>query len=97
MVSAGGFLQILEPEFELVDAGAALRGGPEPLSPQPGDLELQPFDLDAEGQLAAAPPSRPQPCLALRQDHRMGGGEVGAAATQARSAPAEKSIFLKPL
>ncbi len=60
-------LQILQDEFELVDPVAALRGGPEPFSPQPGDLQLQPFDRDLRGE-----PGRP-----LGQDHGMGGGEIG--------------------
>jgi hypothetical protein len=73
-----GFLQVFEPEFQLLDARAALRRWSEPLPPQPGDLELQPFDLDAERQ----PRSRSRrlgrtPRLALRQDHRMGGGKIG--------------------
>ena len=74
----GRFLEILETEFELLDAGAALRRWPEPLAPQPGDLELQPFDLDAERQLRGRACGLGRlPRLALRQDHRMGGGEVG--------------------
>ena len=46
---SGRFLQILEAEFELIDAGAALGRWSEPLAAEPGDLELQPLDLDAEG------------------------------------------------
>ena len=74
---ACGFLQVLEAEFKLLDPGAAFRGGPEPLAPKPGDLQLQPLDLDAQGQ-----PSRGfrrlgrDTRLALRQDHRVSGSKV---------------------
>ena len=37
---SGVFLQIFETEFELLDAGAALRRWPKPFAPEPGDLEL---------------------------------------------------------
>ena len=75
---AGGFLQVLEAQFELLDAGAALRRRPEPLAAQPGDLQPQPLDLEPQRQ----PGSRSRrlgrmPRLALRQDHRVSGGEVG--------------------
>ena len=75
---SGRFLQVFETELELLDAGAALRRGPEPLAPQPGDLELQPFDLDAERQFRRRTLGLGYlPRFAFRQDHRMRGGKVG--------------------
>jgi hypothetical protein len=74
---AGGFLEVLEPKLKLLDAGAALRGWSEPLPPEPSNLQLQPFDLDAESQLGCRPRGLSRmPRLALRQDHRVSGGEV---------------------
>ncbi len=49
-----------------VDPGATLRGGPEALPPQPGDLQLQLLDRNLRGE-----PGRP-----LGQVHGMGGGEI---------------------
>ena len=77
-IRASRLLQVLEPEFELLDPGAALRRGPEPLTPKPGDLQLQPLDLDAQdlfGGVARCLGRKPR--LALREDHRVGGGKVG--------------------
>jgi len=75
---SGVFLQIFETEFELLDAGAALRRWPKPFAPEPGDLELQPLDLDAEGQFRSRTRTFSRASsLALRQDHRVCGGKVG--------------------
>lgn len=60
-------LQILQRQFELVDPGAAFRGGPEALPSQPGDLQLEPFDRDLGHE-----PRRP-----LGQDHGVSGSEIG--------------------
>jgi hypothetical protein len=75
-----GLLQILQREFKLLEPGAALGGGSEPLAPEPGNLQLQAFDLDVEntaGDLRglclsfSGDPGRP-----LSQDHRLGAGQV---------------------
>ena len=60
-------LQILQCQFELVDPGAAFRGGSEALPSQPGDLQLQPFDRELGHE-----PRRP-----LGQDHSVSGSEIG--------------------
>jgi hypothetical protein len=75
-----GLLQVLQRELELLQPSAALSGGAEPLAPEPGNLQLQAFDLDVEntaGDLRglclsfSGDPGRP-----LSQDHRLGTGEV---------------------
>ncbi len=57
------FLQVFEPQFELLDAGTALRRWPDPLATQPGDPQLQLFD--AERQLG----DRPAASAASRASH----------------------------
>jgi len=68
-------LQRFERELQLLDAGGPLGGRSEPLAPQPGDLQLQPLDLDVQDAPRGAGLIRLRFCCqsraALGQDHRV--------------------------
>lgn len=69
-----GFLQILQRQLQLLDAGAPLGRLAIALALEPGDLQFQPLDLDVED---APVGFRRQPCRPLGEDHCVGGGKVG--------------------
>ena len=78
-----GLLQILDRELELLgDELAALRRLSETLAARPGELKLQPLDLENAGLGFAA---RGGKQLALRQDHRMGARQIAGKTVGRRS------------
>jgi hypothetical protein len=75
-----GFLQVLQRELELLQPGAALSGGTEPLTPEPGDLQLQALDLEGETLVDCARLCGlglcSNPGRSLGQDHGLSTGQV---------------------
>jgi hypothetical protein len=82
----GGLLQVLQRELKLLEPGAALGGGSEPLPPEAGNLQLQALNLDVEhaagGLRGLCLSFGGDPGRALGQDHRLSAGEVGRKLTE---------------
>jgi hypothetical protein len=73
-------LQFGQRQLQLLEPGAALRRGVEPLPAQPGDLQLEALDLEVENPLSSVRRSRlrlgGEPRGAQGEDHRVRFGEV---------------------
>jgi hypothetical protein len=84
-------LQFGERQFQLLEPGTALRRGAEPLPAQPGDLQLQPLDLQIEQPLRLFRRRRlslgGEPCRALRR---------GSSRASARSAGSGWGAVITP-
>ena len=98
-LSHGGFsgrlLQILETEFELFDAGAALRRWPEPLAAETGRSRASIARSRCRGPVSQPrPPSRPHAVPRAPPGSSRERRRGRTAANQGRSAPVEKSIML---